>query len=125
MSRFLREARRLARSRNTSPLLRATLRYMLANSVGQRHATPIDTIIRHLNSRGFQINREQFQHQVLVPSREGTLYIASFGHFGRGGIYLIETREDTKPMISFYKRRIAKERQHLNHLVDLCDAEWP
>jgi hypothetical protein len=82
---FLTEARRLAADPSTPALLRATLDYMLANCVGKAKATPIDTVINHLSKIGFLIVREQFQHQVLVPSREGTLYIASFGHFGRGG----------------------------------------
>ena len=123
--RFLNEARRLVADPGTSPLLRTTLQYMLQNCVGKRSATPIDTIIDYLNRLGFDIDREQFQHQVLVPSREGALYIAAFGHFGRGGIYLIEAKEDTEPMIDFYNRRIASDQQHRDHLVGLRDAEWP
>jgi len=82
-------------------------------------------VIEHLNNIGFVIDREQFQHQVLVPSREGKLYIASFGYFGHGGIYLIETREDTQPMIDFYEGRIVSEQRHLDHLIALRDTEWP
>jgi hypothetical protein len=123
--RFLREARRLVADPNISPLLKATLEYMLSNCVGKGNATPIDTIIDHLTRLGFDIDREQFQHLVLVPSREGDLYIASYGHFGRGGIYLIETKEDTNPMIDFYDRRIQSEQEHRKRLVTLRDAEWP
>jgi hypothetical protein len=122
---FLTEAQQVVADSNTSPLLRATLEYMLANCVGKANATPIDTIIDHLNSNGFSIDREQFQHQVLVPSREGTLYIASFGYFGHGGIYLVETREDAQPMIDFYEGRIESEQRHLDRLIDLRDTEWP
>jgi hypothetical protein len=122
---FLTEAQRLFLDPKTPPLLRATLEYMLANCVGRANATPIDTVIEHLNNIGFVIDREQFQHQVLVPSREGKLYIASFGYFGHGGIYLIETREDTQPMIDFYEGRIVSEQRHLDHLIALRDTEWP
>lgn len=122
---FLTEARALVADPNTPPLLQATLEYMLANCVGKANATPIDTVINHLNQIGFAIDREQFQHQILVPSREGTLYIASFGYFGHGGIYLIETRDDAQPMIDFYEGRIESEQRHLDHLIALRDRELP
>lgn len=122
---FVTEARRLVADPGTSPLLRATLEYMLANCVGRANATPIDTVIDHLNSIGLPIGREEFQHQVLVPSREDPLYIAAYGYFGHGGIYLIEYPEDAQPMIDFYKGRIKSECRHLRHLVALRRAEWP
>jgi hypothetical protein len=53
------------------------------------------------------------------------LVIASYGQFGRGGIYLIETREDANRMITFYRRRIASEQRHLDHLIALRNAEFP
>jgi hypothetical protein len=122
---LLNEARRLVVDPNTSPLLRTTLEYLLVNGVGRANATPIATIVEHLNRQGFQIDREQFQHQVLVPSRENNLYIASYGYFGRGGVYLIETRDDAQPMIDFYEGRIRSEQEHLNRLIHLRNAEWP
>jgi hypothetical protein len=122
---FLTEAQRLVADPNTPPLLRATLDYMLQNCVGINNAQPIATVVEHLNAQGFAIDREQFQHQVLVPSREDDLYIASYGYFGHGGIYLVQCREDAQPMIDFYMGRIASEQRHLDQLIALRNAEWP
>ncbi len=122
---FFAEAQRVVADPDTPPLLRATLQYMLEHCVGIDNATPIQTVLDHLNAQGFQIGREQFQHEILVPSRENELYIASYGHFGRGGIYLVQRREDAQPMIDFYEGRIASEQRHLDQLVALRDAEWP
>ena len=119
---FLAEAQKLVGSPNTSPVLKATLEYMLEHCVGVDNATPIATVIEHLDKNGFSISRQEFQHQVLVPSRETSLYIASFGNFGRGGIYLVADRSDAQPMIDFYENRIESETRHLKNLKALVET---
>lgn len=121
MAFFVAEARRLLKDPDLTDLQRASLKYMLQHCVGTKNARTIDTVVTYLNEHGFKLDIPTFQHQVLGWSRECNVYIAS----GRRGIYLICSRADAEPTMTFYQERIAAERHRLKRLIELTNAKWP
>jgi len=130
--RFISRARQLLGELPDGDLTKETLRYLMVNGhTSKRNPVPIDTVVAHLNAiglctqRGDLIERKYFQHAVLVPSREESLFIGMFGSFGRGGIYLITDRADAAQARDFYLQRLGREREHLANLERLIREEWP
>lgn len=115
----------MLRNSATPPLMRQTIDYLITNGhVGYRNAVRLEVIVRwlvdgHHIPRSIKRPREHFQHEVLVPSRQGRLFIGTYGSFGRGGIFLIRDRADAQKTFDFYENRIRREREHLTNLEAL------
>lgn len=131
---FIDRANEILQQLPDGDLTKETVRYLLDHGHTTRHnPVPINVVVEHLTGLGLLVDaevgheREYFQHNVLVPSREQpeTLFIGTFGAYGRGGIYLISDREDAAKTQQFYVQRIGRERDHLARLEELMDQEWP
>jgi hypothetical protein len=146
---FLNEARLLAYDSASSLLLKVTLQYMLSHSIGFARATPVSTILAHLNETGYlQVDEKGFHDQVVASAREKGAYIASAEESGIEKVYLVETREDVQSAVAYHEKRIqflqergdaanelwlmdcydrdrSREMQHLDRLIHLRDIAWP
>lgn len=117
---FIDSARELVPTLQEDDPMRITLEYLLERAVGADNAVLIETVLIHLRSRGIEISRESFQHEVLGASRKGAVFI---GVRIKKGIYLIESEEDARTTWNFYHSRIASEQTHLQYLEDLIRQE--
>jgi hypothetical protein len=91
---------------------RKFLDYLIQHCNGFRNASSLDRIVPAL-SLSKTLNREMFQHAILVPLREeDDLFIGTSSR----GVYLITSPEDAFTTISFYTNRIHAEKKHLRNL---------
>jgi len=104
---------------------RLILDFLLQNGVGRANAQPWLVIEDHLRQKGFDWRVQTFQQGLLKDSREGDMYIGSNDHPPYSGYFIIAEREDAKLMADWYQRRIAREREHLDHLNRLIVQQWP
>lgn len=71
---------------------------------------------------GLTITKNTFQQGLLKRSREGNLFIGSNDHGESSGYFIIDTEKDAEIMMCWYRKRIAVEQRHLDHLMMLADA---
>jgi hypothetical protein len=103
-------------------MMNDTVAYMLSNAVGLKNAKGTDDIIEMLNAQGYDINRHQWEINVLGKLREEGVFIASDRV---KGMYLISSQEEAERFYLQYGRRIAKQQFRLNNLRLLIDtAVW-
>ncbi|MCM1566267.1 MAG: hypothetical protein NC238_10025 [Dehalobacter sp.] len=101
-----------------------TIRFLLQNAVGASYAVSTDEIIRHLEKMNLPVKRYTWEVEVLGPLRENGIFIGSkMG--GRGGIFIISSKEDAKITYDSYMRRVSTETQRSHYLKELCEkVNW-
>ena len=68
---------------------------------------------------GLTITKNTFQQGLLKRSREGNLFIGSNDHGDSSGYFIIDDAKDVEIMMCWYRKRIAVEQRHLDHLMML------
>lgn len=98
------------------------LDYLRKNAVGRKNAKTWPKIARHLEKNKAHCRCQRFQNGLLKDSREDRLFIGSHDCHG---FFIIQEPEDAQLMIDFYRKRIEKETERLEHLRSLCEQQWP
>ena len=100
----------------------AILDYLITNALGRAHAKSWDTIESHCSSIGIPVDKLDFQQGFLAETRDGQIFIGSSSH----GYFIIQDRDDAIQAANFYRSRIARQQEHVDHLADLVlAAGWP
>lgn len=106
-------------------LMQETVKFLLENAVGADHAISTDNIIRHLNSKGYKIKKEDWQINVLGPLRDNGIFIGSRRGGHKSGMYIIANKQDALQTHGSIYDRVFIERQRLLKLEKLMDElKW-
>ena len=115
------QARRADRSRRLqvhSPILD----YLLHNAVGRNNARSWETIEAHCTTLHVPVDKLDFQQGFLAETRDGEVFIGSCSQ----GYFIIQDRDDAVVAAGFYRTRIARQQEHVDHLADLVRIQgWP
>jgi hypothetical protein len=118
---FLNDPGELAGDKNLD-IMSDTVSFLLGNAVSLKHAKSTDTIVRFLNDQGYEINRHEWEIDVLGKLREEGVFIASNKS---KGMYIIESEEEAEKFYFQYATRVATENNRLGWLRTLIDtARW-
>jgi hypothetical protein len=106
-------------SEEDHPVNHAILCYLKEHAMGSSNAKSWNKISSAL---GLTISKNTFQQGLLKKSREGNLFIGSNDHGESSGYFIIDDAKDAEIMMCWYRRRIAVEQRHLDHLMMLNQA---
>jgi len=102
-------------------LMKETVKFLLKNAVGVDHAISTDRIIKHLNTAGYKIKKEDWQINILGPLRDNGIFIGSKRGGRKAGMYIIANKEDALQTHGSIYDRVFVERQRLLKLEKLMD----
>lgn len=117
---FLTDQGRLRNNKKCNVMVE-TVRFLLDNAIGIENAVSTNNIIKHLESQGFRIKKEDWQINVLGPLRDHGIFIGSKRGGRAAGMYIIATKEDALQTHAAIYDRIHIERKRLFKLEDLMD----
>ena len=101
---------------------RAILEFLITNALGRGNAKSWEAIELHCASIGIPVEKLTFQQGFLAETRDGQIFIGSSSH----GYFIIADRDDAIQAANFYRSRIARQQEHVDHLADLVLASgWP
>ena len=119
---FITEARVILPTLPVGSANHAILEFLITNALGRANAKSWDTIESHCASIGIPVNKLDFQQGFLAETRDEQIFIGSSSH----GYFIIEDRADAIQAANFYRSRIARQQEHVDHLADLVVASgWP
>ena len=120
---FLSDQGDLASDPNQSIMIE-TVRYLLTNAKGYDNRKSTNSIIQHLKSQGYSIKREHWETAILGKLRSSGIFIGSKTG-GKGGIFVIGSRNDAQLTRQSYKNRIKIETDRLKLLENqMRDFGW-
>src|SRR6266487_4424084 len=93
----------------------AILDYLINNAGGRHNAKSWDAIEAHCAAIPVPVDKLDFQQGFLANTRDGQIFIGSSSQ----GYFLIQDRDDALQAASFYRSRIARQQEHVDHLAHL------
>jgi hypothetical protein len=119
---FVTEANRMLPTLAPGSPKRAILDYLLHNAVGRNNARSWETIEAHCTTLHVPVDKLDFQQGFLAETRDGEVFIGSCSQ----GYFIIQDRDDAVVAAGFYRTRIARQQEHVDHLADLVRIQgWP
>ena len=90
--------------------MKETLVYMKKNALGMDNIVSTDSIVAHLNSKGFKMSREYWQINILGYLRDNEIFIVSKIP---KGMFIINSEKDAQEAYTSMQNRVASETKRL------------
>ena len=133
-SEWINNAKNFIQSNNMDIMQKLIVQYLLNNNnCGVNNSTSINKLVHYLNRNGYSIDREQFQHQILIPLKKYKI-IATLIYSGpNGGVFIPCDIEEIKMVYKQVLERVKSELQNIsksmhfqnnsNSIINIIDNE--
>lgn len=95
--------------------MKETIEFMKNNAKGFKNTISTDKIVEHLNSKGYDISKEDWQINIKGYLWDEGIFI---GSIIPKGMFLIESMEDVVEACNSMENRIEKENERIRRLKD-------